>query len=166
MLQPDRMTTLNRRHFLSERHQFRLVLCGHKGLEVGAVCLVLMVQGNIGEVTLAHFLIATKTGLMAISPALGITFTRYAGHFVNRWTSSAFLGFCTFFADALSHPSHYGGAYIEAALTGVGAFAFSVVISYTPIGKRIDRLAEAFLRPHGASIDPVLRDPRTSSSGA
>ena len=110
-----------------------------------------MVQGNLGEVTLAHFLIATKTGLWAISPALGITFTQYARHFVNKWTSSAFLGFCTFFADALSHESHYPGAYMEAALTGIGAFAFSLVISYTPIGKHIDRLAEGFLHPDGAA---------------
>jgi hypothetical protein len=122
-----------------------LVLCGHKAVEVGAVCLVLMVQGHLSQVTLAHFLIATKTGLWAISPALGVTFTRYARHLVNRWTSSAFLGFCTFFADALSHESHYPGAYMEAALTAIGAFVFSLVISFTPIGKRIDYLAEGFL---------------------
>jgi hypothetical protein len=116
-----------------------------------------MVQGHLGEVTLAHFLIATKTGLWAISPALGITFTRYARHLVNRWTSSAFLGFCTFFADAMSQKSHYPGAYMEAALTGIGAFAFSLVISYTPIGKHIDRLAEGFLHPHGEATDTALR---------
>ena len=153
---------MNLRHVLSQRHQFRLVLCGHKAVEVGAVCLVLMVQGNLGEVTLAHFLIATKTGLWAISPALGITFTRYARHLINRWTSSAFLGFCTFFADALSHESHYPGAYVEAFLTGIGAFAFSIVISYTPIGKHIDRLAEGFLHPHGAATGNAIRSPRKS----
>ena len=153
---------MNLRHVFSQRQQFRLVLCGHKAVEVGAVCLVLMVQGNLGEVTLAHFLIATKTGLWAISPALGITFTRYARHLVNRWTSSAFLGFCTFFADALSHESHYPGAYVEAFLTGIGAFAFSIVISYTPIGKHIDRLAEGFLHPHGAATGNAIRSPRKS----
>jgi len=147
---------VNLRHIFNERHQFRLVLCGHKAVEVGAVCLVLMVQGHLAEVTLAHFLIATKTGLWAICPALGITFTRYARHLVNRWTSSAFLGFCTFFADALSHESHYPGAYTEAALTGIGAFAFSLLISYTPIGKHIDRLAEGFLHPHGEATDTAL----------
>ena len=46
----------------------------------------------------------------------------------NKWTSSAFLGFCTFFADAVSPESHYPGAYVEAALTGIGAFVFSLVI--------------------------------------
>jgi hypothetical protein len=132
---------------LGERQRFRLVLCGHKAVEAGAVCLLLMVQGDLTAITLGHVAIAAKTGLLAVFPALGLTFTRHARLFLNRWTTSAFLGVCTFLADALIHPSHYPGEYTEAALTGIGAFAFSLVISYTPIGKRIDRLAEAFL--HG-----------------
>ena len=42
------------------------------------------------------------------------------------------------------HASHYSGEYTEAALTAVGAFLFSLIVSYTPVGARIDRLAEAF----------------------
>jgi len=45
---------------------------------------------------------------------------------------------------------------MEAALTGIGAFAFSLVVSYTPIGKHIDRLAEGFLHPHGEATDTAL----------
>jgi len=114
-------------------------------VEVGAVCLLLMVQGHLGEVTLAHLAIASKTGLLAIFPALGVTFTRYAHHLGNRWTAAVFLGICSFFADAAIHGSHYPGAYTEAGLTALGAFVFSIAISYTPLGKRIDHLAEAFL---------------------
>src|SRR5207249_4546967 len=99
-----------------------LVLCGHKAVEAGAVCLVLMVQGHLTEITAAHLLIASKTGLLAVFPALGVSFTRYARHFVNKWTTSAFLGVCTFVADSLIHPSHYPGEYTEALLTGIGAF--------------------------------------------
>jgi len=130
--------------YLNKRYQFRLVLCGHKAVEVGAVCLLLMVQGNILDLTLTHFEIASKTGLLAVFPALGVTFTQFARHFANRWTSSAFLAICTFFADSAIHGSHYPGAYTEAALTAVGAFFFSLLISYTPLGKRIDHLAESF----------------------
>ena len=139
------------RHRISKRHQFRLVLCGHKAFEAGAVCLVLMVQGHLGDVTLAHFLIATKTGLLAVSPAVGATFTRYARHFANKWASSIFLGVCTFVADAVIHGSHYPGAYTEAALTGVGAFAFSMMIAATSIGRRIDTLAETVFHPQRVS---------------
>jgi integral membrane sensor domain MASE1 len=103
-------------HVAKKKHQFRLALCGHKAVEAGAVCLLLTVQGNLAEATLAHFVIATKTGLLAVSPALALTFTQHARHFVNRWTSSLFLGICTFVADAVAHPSHYPGAYTEAAL--------------------------------------------------
>jgi hypothetical protein len=131
--------------FFHERHQFRLVLCGHKAVEAGSVCLLLMVQGDLLALTLSHFELATKTGLLSIFPALAISFTPYSRHFVNRWTSSAFLGICTFIADAVVHQSHFPGEYTEAALTAAGAFVFSVAVSYTPLGKRIDRLAEAFL---------------------
>jgi hypothetical protein len=131
--------------FVVEKYKYRGVLCGHKAVEAGAICLVLMVQGHLAEITLVHFAIATKTGLLAVFPALVVTFTQYARHFANRWTSSVFLGVCTFLADAIIHQSHYPGAYTEAVLTGIGACAFSVVVSYTPVGKRIERLAETFV---------------------
>jgi hypothetical protein len=133
---------------LHDKHQFRLLLCGHKALEAGAACLLLMVQGQLGNVTLDHVAIATQTGLLAIVPAVWITFTQYARHYTNRLTSSAFLGACTFLADAAVHPSHFAGRYTEAALTGIGATLFSLAISFTPIGKRIDSLAESLLVHH------------------
>jgi len=141
----DAVMPAGRRRGLHHRHQFRLVLCGHKAVEVGAICLVLMVQGHLLDVTAAHLLIAAKTGLLTVTPLVALTMTRFARHFVNRWTSSAFVGVCTFFADAVIHGSHYPGAYTEAALTALGAFALSVIVSFTPLGKRIDRMAEAFL---------------------
>jgi integral membrane sensor domain MASE1 len=138
--------------FLSDRHQFRLILCGHKVAEAGVACLLLMIQGQITDVTMAHLLIASKTGLLAVLPVLVITFTHYAEHLLNRWASSLILGLCTFTADAVIHSSHYPGQYTEAALTGVGAFVFSILISLTPIGRRIDGLAEALRPRHPAAL--------------
>lgn len=129
---------------LHGKHQFRLAMCAHKAVEVGGVCLLLMVQGDVTGLTLGHLGIASQTGALAVAPVLGLTLTKYARHLANRWTSSALVAFCTFFADAAIHASHYPGAYTEAAFTAVGAFIFSVVVSYTPIGKRIDRFAETF----------------------
>ena len=136
---------------LHHRHQFRAALFGHKAIEAAGVCVLLMVQGDLGAVTLAHLAIAAKTGMLATTPALLVTFTRHAKHFANRWTSSAMLGVCTFVADALVHASHYPGAYTEAAFTGAGAFVFSIVVSYTPLGRAIDRRTEAFLVTDGAA---------------
>ena len=130
---------------IHREHQFRLAMCAHKAVEVSGVCLLLMVQGNLAGLTLGHLGIASQTGLLAVIPVLGVTMTKYAGHLANRWTSSALLAVCTWFADAAIHGSHYPGAYTEATLTAAGAFVFSVVVSYTPVGRRIDRLAETFL---------------------
>ena len=131
---------------LHEKHQFRLAMCGHKAVEVGAVCLLLMVQA-IWPARRYPLGVASQTGLLGVFPILGVTFTRHARHLSNRWAASALLGACTFAADAAVHQSHYPGALTEAALTGVGAFVFSLAISYTPMGKRIDRLAEPFAEP-------------------
>jgi hypothetical protein len=117
-------------------------------VEAGAVCVVLMVQGHVFDATLAHLLVATKTGLLAVAPVLAVTMTSHVRHLLNRWTASAILALCTFFADVLVHGSHYPGAYTEAALTAIGAFFFSLAISYTRIGKYIDHVGERFL--HGS----------------
>jgi hypothetical protein len=129
---------------LHKRHQFRLALFGHKASETAAVCLVLMVQGQIAQATLGHFAVASQTGLLTVFPLLGLTLTRYARHFANRWASAFFVAICSFFADAIIHGSHYPGAYTEAAFTAIGAFVLSIAISFTPIGKHLDRLAESF----------------------
>ena len=131
---------------LHERHRFRLALCGHKAVEAGAVCLLLMVQGDVVALTPAHFLLASKTGLLSVFPAMAVSFTPYARHLLNRWTCSVLLAFCTFVVDAAVHESHYPGELTEAALTALGAFAFSIAVSYTPVGKYIDRLGHSFLR--------------------
>jgi len=130
---------------INRKHQFRLVLFGHKAAETGAACLLLMLQGQLAGATLGHFLLASKTGVLTVFPLLGITWTKHAKYLAHRWTSAVLVGTCAFFADAVIHGSHYRGKFTEAALTGLAAFALSVIISYTGIGKRIDRLAEAFL---------------------
>jgi hypothetical protein len=136
---------MNLTALLDKRHQFRLALLGHKAAETASVCLVLMVQGQVAQATFGHFLLASETGLLSVFPLLGITLTKHARHFANRWTSAMFVAVCSFFADALIHGSHYPGALTEAALTAVAAFSLSVAISYTPIGRKLDRLAESFL---------------------
>jgi len=136
---------MNPTQSLSKPHRFRLLLCGHKVVETGGACLLLMVQGQLAQATATHFLVASETGFLAVFPLLGLTLTSHARHFTNRWLSALFVAVCAFLADAVVHRSHYPGAYTEAALTAAGAFVLSVVVSYTPIGKQLDRLAEGFL---------------------
>lgn len=135
--------SMNLPRWFHEGHQFRAALCGHKAMEAGGVCLLLMVQGNLLALAPEHFLLASKTGLLAVFPAIAVTFTRYGRHLSNRWTSSAFLGMCAFLADSAVHRSHFAGKFGEAAVTGLGAFVFSVAVSYTPVGRFVDRLADS-----------------------
>jgi len=79
-------------NFLHKKHQYRLVLCGHKAVEAGAVCLLLMVQGNLAAITLAHLAIASKTGVLAVFPAIGLTFTQYARHLCQPLDLVSFVG--------------------------------------------------------------------------
>jgi hypothetical protein len=113
-----------------------------------------MVQGNVLALTPAHFALAGKTGLLSVVPAMVFTFTPYARHFANRWTSSTLLAVCTFVADSAVHHSHYPGEHTEAALTALGAFVFSVAVSFSPVGGYIDRLAHSFrFRPARSQSD-------------
>jgi hypothetical protein len=136
---------MNLQNWFHKRHQFRVALFGHKTVEAGGVCLLLMVQGHLLSITGAHVALAAKTGMLGVFPAVAMTFTPLARHLMNRWTSSAFFGVCTFFADSAVHPSHFAGEYGYAALTALGAFVFSVAVSYTGVGRYIDRLAHSFL---------------------
>jgi hypothetical protein len=151
---------MNLNGLLHKRHQFRLALLGHKAAETASVCLFLMVQGQIAQATLGHFVLASETGLLTVFPLMGITLTKYARHFSNRWIAAALVAVCSFFADALIHASHFPGKFTEAALTASGAFALSLVISFTPLGKYFDRLADGFLHqesePAGARSRVVV----------
>jgi hypothetical protein len=133
------------RAFLHKQHQFRLALLGHKAVETASACLLLMTQGQIAEATPSHFALASGTGLLTVFPLIGLTLTRHAHYFANRWTSATFVGICSFFADAVIHRSHYPAAYAEAAFTAAAAFVLSAAVSFTPVGKRLDRLAESFV---------------------
>ena len=109
--------------------------------------MVLMVQGDLMAITLAHVLIATKTGLLAVVPALGVTFTKQVRHLLNRSTRPQY-----FSVSARSFRGRRGsrialsGRVHRSGPHGHGAFFFSLAVSYTPIGKKIDHLAETFVR--------------------
>ena len=62
---------------LHHRHQFRAALFGHKAVEAAGVCLLLMVQGDLGAVTLAHLAIAALR-------TLGIPSRYVSGYLLTR----------------------------------------------------------------------------------
>jgi hypothetical protein len=112
--------------------------------ESATACLVTMVQGNLLAMTLGHWLIASRTGLL--SGAVATAALMVAGS-TRRWMVAALLAAATFAVDLFSHPSQFGGALTEAAVTGVGAGVLSLLVGKV-IARRRTRFAE---RAGGAS---------------
>jgi hypothetical protein len=90
-----------------------------------AACLLAMTQGNLLTLTLTHWLIASRTGLLAGTVATAVLWL--AGE-RRRWMMAALLTLGTIAADYLSHPSHFGGVLGEAVVTGLAAGALSVIV--------------------------------------
>ena len=93
--------------------------------ESTTACLVTMVQGNLLALSLTHWVIASRTGLIAgtvASAAILIARTR------SRWVISAVLGAATTVVDYLVHPGQFGPIVMEAVVTGVGAALLSYFV--------------------------------------
>lgn len=119
--------------------EFRTVIAARKLGQSATACMLMMTRGDLASITLGHWLKAGKTGCLAALFAVLLTFTPIANLYSKKWALAAIAGVSTFFADWLSHGSSAPKA--EAALTGVGAFVLSFIVSMTPIGARIEQLA-------------------------
>ena len=112
--------------------------------ESATACLLAMTQGNLLTLTLTHWLIASRTGLLAgtaAAAALWLVGER------RRWAIAALLMLATVGADYLSHPSHFGGKLGEAVVTGLVAGGLSVLVG---------RLWKAVRgAPGGSAADPA-----------
>ena len=96
-----------------------------------SVCYPMMVQGNLTALTLAHFWKANITGLSAAFLALLMSIVFYDKDWKKfKWYNPLVLGCSTFMVDWLVHPTHFGGYFAEAALTGLGTFALAMFFAY------------------------------------
>ena len=81
-------------------------------------CLLVMVQGDVAALTLKHAQIAAKTGVLTALACL------VGGLLVRRRTlyiDILFTGIFTTIFDFSVHPTHFGGPWDEAIITGLGA---------------------------------------------
>lgn len=93
--------------------------------ESTAACLVAMVQGNLFAISMTHWLIASRTGLIAgVVATVAILLARAD----RRWLVSITLGLVTGIVDFWVHPGGFGAAWMEAALTGLGAAVLSFLV--------------------------------------
>jgi hypothetical protein len=95
--------------------------------EAGCACLITMVQGNLLALGVAHWIIASQTGLIAGAIA-GTTIL--AAKLRRQWVISLTLGLVTATVDFYVHPGKFGTmAIAEAMVTGVGAASLSYIAS-------------------------------------
>jgi hypothetical protein len=109
-------------------------------------CLTAMTQGNFASLTAAHWQVALFTGALAGLFGVAVSLTRLFRVY-RPWFSFALITFfSTFFADRLSHPTHYGSPWTEALLTAAGATLVSLLISFGPLATAVERLEKPDFR--------------------
>jgi len=95
--------------------------------EAGCACLVTMVQGNVLSLGIAHWIIASQTGLIA--GAIAGTTMLITG-FRRQWLISVMLGVITAVVDFCVHPETLGIMSIgNALITGLAAATLSYLAS-------------------------------------
>ena len=94
--------------------------------ESTTACLLAMVQGNVLTLTASHWLIASRTGLMA---GLAATMVLVAIQRLNKWVVAGTLAAVTAVVDYFSHPATFGEFVTEAVLTGLAAGALSLLVA-------------------------------------
>jgi hypothetical protein len=101
-----------------------------------------MTQGDLGAVTVGHWVVAAQTGVGAGVLGVLLTFGRLRSLQTNRWGVAAIAVAGTFLADFVTHPTHFGGVASEAAVTALGAGLLCLLVSYTPVGQVVERLGK------------------------
>ena len=112
----------------------KLSLFFHKLSLAWLSCMIFMVQGNLPALTSSHAIIATRTG--AITGFLVVLMSFIPWKFHYKLPLLMFIG--CFTADILSHSTHFGEAWSEAACTALLAAVFSYMITLSPAGKKLE----------------------------
>ena len=87
--------------------------------------------GSLGNVmSAAHWSLALQTGIVTGALALFLSFTPVGRLYGHRWGNALLVGLLTAFADAWSHPNHFGFEHAEALLTGLVSALLVLAGSY------------------------------------
>ena len=101
--------------------------------ESTAACLLTMVQGNLLALSVSHWVIASRTGVIAgIIATSAILLARDE----RRWLISAALGITTAVVDFFVHPGQFGPVAMEAIVTGLAAALLSAGVGAVAHRKR------------------------------
>ncbi|WP_248323534.1 hypothetical protein [Caballeronia sp. Sq4a] len=95
-----------------------------------SACMTCMPGSWSNVMSLAHWTIAFKTGLLTGLLAVLLTFTPAMKLYGNRYGNALLVGLLTALGDAYSHASHYSNPYVEHILTGVVSGIFALIASF------------------------------------
>jgi len=107
----------------------RLEIFCRRFSEAMPACLMVMVQGNPLALSLGHWLKACQTGAIAGLIMVCLSFTPRKDLMDNKYTIAGLTGFATAVADYLIHPTHFGGEFTEALVTGLAAGLLCLALS-------------------------------------
>ena len=96
----------------------------------GLACMFWMVQGRLATLTLEHWFIGLKTALASATILLLISLQKTIS-FNGKFTRASLTTTVVAFVDYFVHPGHFGGAGIEAIVTGLTATGLIFLISIT-----------------------------------
>jgi hypothetical protein len=122
----------------------RLTLLIENMGESTTACLLAMVQGNVLAVTASHWLIASRTGIVAGLVAAAVLF---AIQRLDKWVIAGTLAIVTAVVDFFSHPAQFGPFATEAIVTGLVAGALSLLVAKVSRGWMARRQKDAERAP-------------------
>ncbi|MFD1560107.1 hypothetical protein ACFSHT_31435 [Paraburkholderia silviterrae] len=115
---------------MTSEWQRRIKLFIQRFWQPTSACMTCM-PGSWGNfMSLAHWAIAFRTGLITGVLAVLLTFTPAAKLYANRYGNALVVGCLTALGDALSHTSHYRNHVLEHLLTGVMSGLFALAASF------------------------------------
>ncbi|MCG5072207.1 hypothetical protein [Paraburkholderia tagetis] len=128
--------------------QHRIKLFIQRFWQPTSACMTCM-PGSWGNLmSLAHWAIAFRTGLLTGVLAVLLTFTPASKLYANRYGNALVVGCLTALGDAWSHTSHYRIPVLEHLLTGLMSGLFALAASWL-LENRARRIRTAWLRLFG-----------------
>ncbi|CAB3754765.1 hypothetical protein [Paraburkholderia solisilvae] len=113
-----------------------------------SACMTCMPGSWSNVLSLAHWTIALRTGLLTGILAILLTFTPAAKLYANRYGNALIVGCLTALGDAYAHTSHYRIPVLEHVTTGVVSGLLALAASYL-FEDRARRIRAAWARVFG-----------------
>jgi hypothetical protein len=95
-----------------------------------SACMTCMPGSWANVLSLPHWEIALRTGLLTGALVLLLSFTRFVTVFRNRYGNALVVGCLTAIGDAYSHADHYGNVHAEALVTGAVSGLIALFAGY------------------------------------